>query len=141
MDALTHAHSAYSGWRLHDAFEAAQSACEHHPRSADAWHLLARTARHVQLHAVSDDAFRRAHDLDPRLPVPHRLGRDEFRALLAGCGIGDPDVEALPVAEDGVEPDAMQRRDGTRWIVYQENLENESATPEQLRTAIAALLR
>lgn len=115
MDLFRRAGELYRAGRMFDALEAAQAACEHAPKDAPAWHLLAKVARHCHLPAASDDAFRRAASLDPALRPPLRLSETEFRQLLDEIAPGVAiEVRSLPTPEQvraGLDPDSVAAPD------------------------------
>src|SRR5215469_3870505 len=112
MDLIQHARALYAAGRMHDALEAAQAACDRAPKDADAWSLLGRVSRHTGLPAASDEAFRRAAQLDSRHSLPHRVSAERFRALVqeAAAGPSSVRVQSMPAADlvrAGVDPDAL----------------------------------
>ena len=149
MDLLQHARELYTAGRMHDAFEAAQAACDRAPKDAEAWLLLGRVGRHTGLPVASDEAFRRASSLDASLAPPHRISPERFRALvqevaavLEAEGRGPEPARIgtwpLPSADQvraGVDPDALSARDGPEaaLVLFQVNHENRCSTEEALR--------
>src|SRR6266545_7018785 len=122
MDLIQHARDLYAAGRMHDALEAAQAACDRAPKDSEAWWLLGRVSRHTGLPAASDEAFRRASQLDSRLTRPHRVSVERFRALIQEARAGIPPEAArrlesmavraqpMPSASQvraGVDPDAL----------------------------------
>ena len=140
MNALQHAEAAYRAWRMHDAVEAAQSACDLQPKNAAAWHLLARATRHIGLRGASDAAFGRAAELDSSLPLPHRARPERFAQLAASVRPDGWRVRSLPVEADGVSPDAQSLRQDRELVLYSENIEIGCGSEEALRSALATLL-
>ncbi len=158
MDLLRHAQDLYEAGEIHDALQAAQAAADRAPRSAEAWHLLARVSRHAGLPNASDDAFRRAAQLSRRYRVPVRLTDEEFAKLVRSVLESlSPDarrrlaeveirVAKLPAVEEirgGVKPDAQVRR--TRrpqdvLTLYQANLESRASSELELRGLIERTL-
>ncbi|MGH7776557.1 MAG: tetratricopeptide repeat protein [Candidatus Dormibacterales bacterium] len=63
MDLLQRARELQAQGRLHEALEAAQAACERHPREPEAWALLAAVSGALGMAAASEDAARRAAEL------------------------------------------------------------------------------
>jgi hypothetical protein len=144
MDLLARARELYLGGRMHDAFEAAQKACELHSKDPSAWLLLARIARRIRMPAVSDDAFRRASQLTGARP-PYRVDRRHFEQLASEASSGSHQltVAALPDEDEvrqGVPPDAPSRQANERTILYQENIENEAGDEAELKAAIVRAL-
>lgn len=143
MDLIQHARELYRTGRMHDALEAAQAACDRAPKDPEAWSLLGRVSRHTGLPAASDEAFRRASQLDSRHALPHRVTAERFRALVrearAPAGVR---VEPMPTegqVRAGVEPDALTYRDPqspNALVLFQVNHENRSASEDALRALI-----
>ncbi|HEY4025986.1 MAG TPA: hypothetical protein VGO86_06110 [Candidatus Dormibacteraeota bacterium] len=140
--------------RMHDALEAAQAACDRAPKASDAWWLLGRISRHTGMPAASDEAFRRASQLDARFAWPHRVSAERFRRLIdeATAALG-PDarrrlepttirVQPLPTVDQvrsGVDPDALTFRERAAHdllVLFQVNHENRSASEEALRALV-----
>lgn len=158
MDLLQSTRALFVAGRVHDALESAQVACERTPRSADAWALLARVARHAGLPATSEDAFRRAAALSARHPVPVRVPSEEFELLVTRARqILSPDahrrlrstsieLQAIPDPDDilsGVDPDALSRRvrePRDRLVIFQDNLENRCRDREELAQLVARVM-
>lgn len=148
MDLIQHARELYATGRMHDALEAAQAACDRAPKDSEAWSLLGRVSRHTGLPAASDEAFRRASQLDSRLVLPHRVSAERFRALVleAAAGSVSVRVQPMPTAEQvrgGVDPDALTCRDPAApdvLVLFQVNHENQSAGEDALRALIAGSL-
>lgn len=70
-------------------FEAARAQLEivsvEDPDYAEAWHYLGLLAQRRGDHALAENFFGRAHELEPdRWPMPHRIPNDEVLALLDG---------------------------------------------------------
>ncbi|MHB8572728.1 MAG: metallopeptidase family protein [Candidatus Dormibacteria bacterium] len=152
-------HMALAQWK--QALAEAEVAVRLDGRSADAWALLARAARRAGDQRVSDDAFRRAHELDgSRHAQPHRVDRATFDGI---CGqvldalppefrdhLGNTmiDVEELPPAEEvaeGLEPDVLgYYRGGTaledgypnRIVLYQRNHEDLCGSRAELEREV-----
>ncbi len=159
MDRLQAARALYLKGEMHDALEAAQSACDQHPRDAEAWRLLACISRYTGMPGASDLAFRRAAELSRRLRVPHRVSQEEFEAMV-GEGITNlsPDghrrlgsaqvrVQAVPeldaIRAGEVEPDALaqrRRRPEDVLILFQVNHENRSGSEADLRKNVTRAL-
>src|SRR5207302_2021530 len=155
MDLLQRARELYGSGRMHDALEAAQAACDRAPKDADAWWLLGRISRHIDLPAASDEAFRRAAQLSGRLPVPHRVSGERFRALVeeARAALPEPargrlaptQIRAHPMptpdqVRTGVDPDALTLRERTPQdvlVLFQVNHENRCAGEDALRALVA----
>lgn len=158
MDVFQRARELYAAGRMHDAFEAAQAACDRAPKDPEAWSLLGRIGRHTGMPAASDDAFRRAVELDRSRPLPYRVTADRFQALLAEARDAlTPEaarrlehttirVQAIPSPEQvsaGVDPDALtQRERGPHdvLILFQVNHENRSASEDALRALVGRSL-
>jgi tetratricopeptide (TPR) repeat protein len=158
MDLLQRARGLYQSGELRDALEAAQAAAERAPKDPEAWWLLALIARHAGLPQASDQAFARAAALSRRKSVPVRVSEAAFRALVdAARGALSPDAKRrlestevviahLPSEADirsGVKPDAPSRRvrrPADVLTVYQDNLENRSATPDELGALVTKTL-
>lgn len=158
MDLLREARRLYASGRMHDALEAAQAACDHRPKDAEAWLLLARVSRHADLPGASDDAFRRAAALAKKLTPPARVDRPRFEAMVAEASERlSPDarrrlagarvrVAGLPTAEEvrsGTDPDALSRRErGPEDVLtlYQVNLENQAASEAALQALVTRTL-
>lgn len=159
MDTFQRAQQLYLAGHVHDALEAAQSACEQRPKDADAWWLLGCVSRHAGLLQASDVAFARASRLAGDRPPPIRVdggrfGRllEEVRSALPGdlrerLGTVTVRVEAVPaeeMVESGVRPDALSTRardPEELLVVYQVNIENRSADEQALRRLIEEVLR
>jgi hypothetical protein len=147
MDLIQHARELYATGRMHDALEAAQAACDRAPKDSEAWSLLGRISRHTSMPAASDEAFRRASQLDSRLTLPHRVGADRFRALAEEAG-APPAIRVQPMPTDaqvraGVDPDALTHRDLDApdvLVLFQVNHENRSDSETALRTLIGRSL-
>jgi hypothetical protein len=157
MDLLQHARDLYVTGRMHDALEAAQAACDRAPKNPEAWWLLGRVSRHTGLPAASDEAFRRAQELDGRAP-PHRVSGDRFRTLIEEARAALPGqvrrrlkptvvrVQAIPSAEQvrsGVDPDALTMRERSPsdvLVLFQVNHENHSSSEEALRALVSRSL-
>ena len=145
MDLIQHARELDATGRIHDALEAAQAACDRAPKDAEAWSLLGRVSRHAGLPAASDEAFRRACQLDSRLAMPHRVGAERFKALVMEAAGGSVPirVQSLPSADQvrgGVDPDALTYRDPGApdlLVLFQVNHENRSDGEDGLRALIA----
>jgi hypothetical protein len=148
MDLIQHARELYATGRMHDALEVAQAACDRAPKDSEAWLLLGRISRHIGLPAASDDAFRRACQLDSRNALPHRVSADRFRALVqeAAGPQAAVRVQAMPTAAQvraGVDPDALTHRDPAArdvLVLFQVNHENRSASEDALRALIGRSL-
>ena len=143
---------------MHDALEAAQAACERSPKDPAAWSLLGRISRHIGLPSASDDAFRRAAQLDRSIPVPYRVSAQRFRQLVEEAVAAlpapararlDPTAvraQPIPTAEHvraGVDPDALTQRERSphgALVLYQVNHENRSGGEEALRALVAESL-
>ena len=139
MDLRQRARELFAQGHIHDAFEAAQAACDQQPKDAEAWHLLGCICRHAGMPSTGDGAFDRAAALDPeRFPKPLRVPPDRFRELAERArpqGGGDFEVVGLPALEDirsGVAPQARWSRPGTGLVLYQANHENGADSEEQL---------
>jgi hypothetical protein len=147
MDLIQHARQLYTTGRMHDALEAAQAACDRAPKDSEAWSLLGRISRHTGLPAASDEAFRRASQLDSRRAQPHRVSAQRFRALVdeAGARAGVR-VEPMPTegqVRAGVDPDALTLRDPHApdvLVLFQVNHENRSASEDALQELIGRSL-
>lgn len=147
MDLIQRARELYVAGRMHDALEVAQAACDRAPKDAEAWSLLGRISRHTGLPSASDEAFRRASQLDSRHALPHRVTAERFRALVHDAGApATVRVQPMPTAvqvRGGVDPDALSRRDPgapEALVLFQVNHENRSASEEALETLIRASL-
>lgn len=154
MDLFQRASELYAAGKMHDAFEAAQAACDRAPKDADAWWLLGRIGRHTGMPAASDDAFRRAVELNHSLPLPFRLSPERFHALLAEAREAlSPEaarrlehttirVQAIPTTDQvtaGIDPDALTLRERTPHdvlVLFQVNHENCSGSEEALRALV-----
>jgi hypothetical protein len=147
MDLIQHARELYTTGRMHDALEAAQAACDRAPKDSEAWSLLARISRHTGMPAASDQAFRRAAQLDGRRALPHRVSAERFRELVDEAG-APPGVRVEPMPAEsqvrtGVDPDALTYRDPhvpDVLVLFQINHENGSASEDGLRTLIGRSL-
>jgi hypothetical protein len=147
MDLIQHARELYRTGRMHDALEAAQAACDRAPKDAEAWSLLGRISRHTGLPAASDEAFRRASQLDGRLALPYRVGAERFRALAEEAG-APPGIRVQPMPTEaqvraGVDPDALTLRDPDALdvlVLFQVNHENRSDGETALRALIGRSL-
>jgi hypothetical protein len=135
---------------MHDALEAAQAACEQRPKDADSWWLLGCISRYTGMPAASDDAFRRAEQLDRRRRQPIRLGGEAFGRLVEaarGRISGDARrrlvrteirIETLPAITDvraGSSPDALSHRSRNPadvLVLYQVNHENRASDQSEL---------
>jgi hypothetical protein len=115
----------------------------------EAWRLLGRDSRHAGLPAASDEAFRRAAQLDSRSPLPHRVSPDRFRALVqeaAAAPARPVRVQPMPTPDQvraGIDPDALTHREPSApdvLVLFQVNLENSSTSEDALRTLIARSL-
>jgi tetratricopeptide (TPR) repeat protein len=153
VDTFQRARQLYLEGHIHDALEAAQSACERRPKDAEAWWLLGCVSRHAGLLQASDSAFewasRLSGDRSPPVRVAEeRFGRlleevlaglpDELRKRLDGLTLRSEPVPAEEMMESGVRPDALSTRAPEDLLVlYQVNLENRSPDEE----ALAHLLR
>ncbi len=160
MDALQTARAAYRAGRLHDALEAAQVACERHPKDPEGWRLLGAVSRHLGMPAAADEAFGRAAALAPRsYPPPYRVDGERFRRLLAAAqdklsrdarrrlaGV-ELRVEDLPGPDrlaHGVAPDALSlrvREPGEALILFQGNHENRARDEQELAKLVARTLQ
>jgi len=158
MDLIQRARDLYVRGRLHDALEAAQAACDRAPKDPEAWSLLGRISRHTGLPAASDEAFRRASELDSRLPLPYRVTADRFRSLVEEAARAltpevrrrlEPSairVHAMPSetqVRGGVDPDALVLRETTPHavlVLFQVNHENGSASEDALRALVTRSL-
>jgi len=158
MDLLQRARKLYEAGELRHALEAAQAAAERAPKDAEAWWLLALIARHSGLPQASDHAFARAAELSRRKSIPVRVSEAEFRTLVeAAKGALSPDakrrLEATSVVlarlpseaeiKGAMKPDAVARRvrkPADVLTLYQDNLENRSATADNLRALISRTL-
>jgi hypothetical protein len=148
MDLIQHARELYATGRMHDALEAAQAACDRAPKDSEAWSLLGRISRHTGLPAASDEAFRRACQLDSRNALPHRVSADRFRALVheAAGPQAAVRVQPMPTAAQvraGLDPDALAHRDPAArdvLVLFQVNHENRSASEDELRAVIGRSL-
>jgi len=154
MDLVQHARDLFTAGRMHDALEAAQAACDRAPKDPDAWWLLARISRHTDMPASSDEAFRRAAQLDGRLVLPHRVGGERFHALVTEARASLPvdarlqlertAIRAVPMpAADlvraGLDPDALTLRERTPHdvlVLFQVNHENRCASEDALRALV-----
>ena len=147
MDLIQHARELYATGRMHDALEAAQAACDRAPKASEAWSLLGRISRHTGLPAASDEAFRRASQLDGRLALPHRVSTERFRALAEEAG-APPGIRVHPMPTEaqvraGVDPDALTYRDPGApdvLVLFQVNHENRSDSETALRALIGRSL-
>ena len=147
MDLIQHARELYTTGRMHDALEAAQAACDRAPKDSEAWSLLGRISRHTGLPAASDEAFRRASQLDSRRALPYRVSAERFRALVQGAGASaGVRVDPMPTegqVRAGVDPDALTYRDPRTpdvLVLFQVNHENRGASEDALRTLIGRSL-
>jgi tetratricopeptide (TPR) repeat protein len=158
VDLLRRARELYQQGQLHDALEAAQAACEQRPKDAEAWWLLACVSRCTGMPAASDEAFRRAAQLNGERPLPHRVGRAEFQAMVdEAVGKLSVDasrrlaktrirVEAVPGEDDlraGTPADALSSRSREPHDVltlYQVNHENRAGSEAALRNLVARTL-
>jgi hypothetical protein len=147
MDLIQHARELYTTGRMHDALEAAQAACDRAPKDSEAWSLLGRISRHTGLPAASDEAFRRASQLDSRRPLPHRVSPERFRALVQEAAApAAVRVQPMPTPDQvraGVDPDALTYRDPAAHdvlVLFQVNHENRSASEDALRALIGRSL-
>ncbi len=158
MDLIQHARELYANGRMHDALEAAQAACDRAPKDSEAWSLLGRISRHTGLPAASDEAFRRASQLDRRQALPHRVSSERFRALVDEAAAALPEdarrrlgptamrVQSMPTEEQvrgGIDPDALTLRERAPQdllVLFQVNHENRSASEDALRALVARSL-
>lgn len=158
MDLLQASLELYRRGLMHDALEAAQAACDRAPKDAEAWWLLGRVCRHNGLPSTSDEAFRRAAELNRRRPRPHRTSAERFVELVfAARSELSPDarrrlerteVRVQPLPEtasvrDGVDPDAlsMRKREPRDVLtLFQSNHEHRCATEAALRALIVRTL-
>jgi hypothetical protein len=158
MDVQQRARELYQKGEMHDALEAAQAACERHPKDAEAWWLLGCVARYVDMPGASDDAFRRASELARRRRLPQRVTPARFEELVLGARQGlSPDalrrlsgtqirVEPLPALDlirAGLSPDALHSRSrGAEDVlsIYQVNHENRAASEADLQVRLARTL-
>jgi hypothetical protein len=158
MDLIQRARDLYVRGRMHDALEVAQAACDRAPKDAEAWWLLGRISRYTDMPAASDDAFRRANELNRHLALPYRVSAERFEELVAAARRAlSPDarrrleqasirVQAMPNVEQvraGVDPDALTLRERSPQdvlILFQVNHENRSASEEALRAVITRSL-
>ena len=158
MELLQRARELYEGGRVHDALEAAQAACDRKPKDAEAWWLLGCISRYENLPAASDTAFRKAAQLSRSHPMPHRVSRESFEALVRSQSDSlSPDarrrlaalrieVRDLPGRDDvkrGTSPDALTaRKRGSEdvLVVYQVNHENRSGSENDLAGLVARSL-
>src|SRR5215469_8839008 len=108
MDLIQHARELYTTGRMHDALEAAQAACDRAPKDSEAWSLLGRISRHTGLPAASDEAFRRASQLDRRRTLPHRVSAERFLELVQEADArSEVRVQPMPTESQvraGVDP-------------------------------------
>jgi tetratricopeptide (TPR) repeat protein len=158
MDLLQHARDLYTTGRMHDALEAAQAACDRAPKDSEAWLLLGRIGRHTGMPAASDEAFRRANELDPTIVLPHRVSAERFRALIEVARAGlSPEARRrlektavrahlIPTADQvrtGLDPDALTVRErGPQdvLVLFQVNHENRCGGEDALLALVAASL-
>ena len=158
MDLLQRARDLFAAGRMHDALEAAQAAADRAPKDPEAWWLLGRISRHTGMPAASDEAFRRAAQLDGRLAVPHRMAGDRFQALLEDARAALPEparrrleptairVQPMPTPEQvraGVDPDALTLRERAPedvLVLFQVNHENRSGSEDALRALVTRSL-
>ncbi|HKA12772.1 MAG TPA: tetratricopeptide repeat protein [Candidatus Dormibacteraeota bacterium] len=158
MDLLNRARDLYVAGRMHDALEAAQAACDREPKNSEAWWLLGRISRHTGLLAASDVAFHKAHELDSRFALPHRVPASRFSALIEESRSALPDstrrrleptsirAQPMPTPEQvrqGVDPDALSLRDpGPQDVLtlFQVNHENRSPSEDALQTLVSRSL-
>ena len=158
MDLFQHARALYATGRMHDALEAAQAACDRAPKDPRAWWLLGQISRHTGMPAASDEAFRRAWQLDDSLVLPHRVTADRFRALVEEARHALPEdarrrlepavvrAQAAPSAEQvraGLDPDALTLHDHAPQdvlVLFQVNHENRCGSEEALRALLARSL-
>ena len=158
MDLLQHARELYAAGRMHDALEAAQAACDRAPKDSEAWRLLGAISRHTGMPAASDEAFRRAKELDDRLAMPHRVSGERFQALIEEAVSSLPPeagrrleatairAQAMPTSDQvrgGVDPDALSLRERAPQdvlVLFQVNHENRSASEDALRALLARSL-
>jgi hypothetical protein len=145
MDLLQRARDLYGSGRMHDALEAAQAACDRAPKDSEAWWLLGRVSRHAGLPAASDEAFRRAHTLGARHPVPHRVTAERFRELIEEARAVRPSAAAvrcqlIPSPEQvraGLDPDALVLTEPDQApMVFQVNHENRCGSEGELRKLV-----
>lgn len=158
MDLLQHARDLFAAGRMHDALEAAQAAADRAPKDSQAWSLLGRISRHTGMPAASDEAFRRAAQLDDRMAVPHRVHAGRFQALLEEARAALPEtarrrleptairVLPMPTPEQvraGVDPDALTLRERAPedvLVLFQVNHENRSGSEDALRALVTRSL-
>lgn len=156
MDLFQRARELYAAGRMHDALEVAQAACDRAPKDARAWALLARVSRHTGMPAASDDAFRRATELDHQVPLPRRLSAERFQELVAEARASLPAaarerlgrtsvrVQALPTPDQvraGLDPDALVARPAPDALVlFQVNHENRGGGEDALRALVSETL-
>ena len=158
MDLIQHARELYVSGRMHAALEAAQAACDRAPKDPEAWSLLGRISRHTGMPAASDEAFRRASQLDSRHTLPYRVGTERFRVLVHEAADALPEearqrleptavrVQSMPTDEQvrgGVDPDALTFRERVPQdllVLFQVNHENRSASEDALRALITRSL-
>jgi hypothetical protein len=158
MDLLRRARDLYEKGEMHDALEAAQAACEQRPKDADAWWLLGCVSRYTGMPAASDDAFRRAGQLNRRRRQPFRVDDGTFRRLVEAARAqisGDASrrlegteirIESLPaIAEvrSGTSPDAVSLRSRVPndvLVLYQVNHENRASDASQLQGLLVRTL-
>jgi hypothetical protein len=158
LELLQRARELYESGRVHDALEAAQAACDRKPKDAEAWWLLGCVSRFENLPAASDTAFRKAAALSRNYPLPHRVSKERFQALvrqqldslspdcrrrLAGVDVETRDLPGRDDVKRGTSPDALtSRRRGAEnvLVVYQVNHENRSGSEADLATLVARSL-
>lgn len=158
MDLLRRARDLYEKGEMHDALEVAQAACEQRPKDADCWWLLGCISRYTGMPAASDDAFRRARQLNRHKPLPIRLDDESFRRLVEaarGQISGDARrrldrtevrIETLPGMADvrsGTSPDALSQRSRTPddvLVLYQVNHENRALDRSDLQGLLVRTL-
>jgi tetratricopeptide (TPR) repeat protein len=158
LELLQRARELYESGRVHDALEAAQAACDRKPKDAEAWWVLGCISRYENLPAASDTAFRKAAALSRNHPLPHRVTREDFEALvrrqleslspdarrrLTGVRV---EIRDLPGREDvkrGTSPDALtNRKRGAEDVLflYQVNHENRSGSETDLAALVTRSL-
>jgi hypothetical protein len=158
LELLQRARELYESGRVHDALEVAQAACDRKPKDAEAWWLLGCISRFENLPGASDTAFRKAASLSRSYPLPHRVSRERFQALvrqqiqslspdasrrLAAVQIQTRDLPGREDVKRGTSPDALtSRRRGAEdvLVLYQVNHENRSGSEAELATLVSRSL-
>lgn len=132
---------------------------------AATWHLLGRLRLWLR-HADADDAFRRAHRLDPsRFAIPYRVKHKQFVhfAEVALAAIPEPfqdrlrntlivvdDLPSLEAVREGEDPDLLGLYEGAtalehglpeRIVLYQRNHENICGDGTELEGEVAETMR